>query len=159
MARTSHLVARLMWLVPGLLLLLALNQTKVAFDLHRTLAEGTPAVAEVLEYDKTERADVTFSYVRLRVPLGEHRAIERTLPLPLSLMPQVEDRETVNVLVLPGAAQEVVVAAIARPQWRMAAINAAMSFVGFLMLGAGVFAWNRYLARKGDPAERTAHAL
>ena len=152
-SKTSRLTARLLWLVPLLLVVLTINQAKVAYDLHWTLASGTPAVAEVLEVHKTNRVDVTFGSVRLRVPVAG-QTVERTFPLPISLLPQVEDRETVDVIVLPGAAQEVVVAAIARPQWRMAASNAAMSFIGLVLATLGVFAWNRYLARKGDPADQ-----
>lgn len=143
-----------MWVLPALLLVLMVNQAKVAYDIHRTLVDGTPAVAEVVEYYKTGRVDVTYGYVRLRVPVNGE-VTEHTLPLPISLLPQVEGRETVDVLVLPGQAQEVVVEAIARPQWRLAASNAGMSFIGLVMLTAGVFAWNRYLTRKGDPADRT----
>ncbi len=155
-SRTLIIVARLLWLAPALLLLLSINQIKVAYDLHHTLAEGTPAIAEVLAYGKVDRADVTFAFARLRVPIDDQHVIERELPLPLSLIPQVEGRETVNVLVLPGAAQEVVIEAIARPQWRMAAINAAMSFGAFLIFFFGVLAWNRYLTRRGDPAVNPA---
>ena len=145
-----------MWLAPALLVVLMLNQAKAAYDLHWTLVQGRPAVAEVVEYHKTNRADVTFAYVSLRVPLEAGRVVERKLPLPLSLLPQVEDRKTVDVLGLPGAAQEVVVEAIARPQWRMAALNAVMSLVALVMAVIGVRAWNRYLARKGDPGEVAA---
>lgn len=158
-SQTSSLVARLLWIFPALLLLLTINQAMVAYDIHRTLEEGTPAVAEVMEYYKTDRVDVTYGHVKLRVPLDDTRIIEQVYPLPISLLPQVEGRETVDVLVLPGADQEVVIEAIARPQWRMAAINAAMSFVGLVLLSFGVFSWNRYLQRKGDPAERAQPAV
>lgn len=144
-----------MWLLPALLVLLTISQVKAALDLQRTLAEGTPAVAEVVDRYQTDRVDVTYAQIQLRITMPEGEVVERTLPLPISLLPLVEGKDTVDVRVMEGAAQEVVIADIARPQWRMAAINAGVSLLGLVMLTIGVFAWNRYLARKGDPADRT----
>lgn len=144
-----------MWILPLTLLLLSLNQVKVAYDLHRTLASGTPGQARIVELEISNRADVTLDYVVLAVAPDEGSPFTTgRLALPHSLAPQLKGLETVPVRVLSEGAQEVIIEPIARPQWRIAAINAVMSFVGFVLFAVGVAAWNRYLARRGDPAER-----
>lgn len=156
-----------MWILPALLLVLAINQAKVARDIRHTLEQGLPAVAEITNAQKVNRADVTYDYVDLRVMLESGQVLTKeALSLPHSMFPLVENQKTVEVRVLPGAAQEVVIAStggpearlIARPQWRLAAINAAISCIAFFLFAAGIFAWNRYLGRRGDPAEREATA-
>ena len=164
-SKRIRVVARLMWVLPAILLFLAINQAKVAGDIRHTLEAGIPATAEITNVQKENRVDVTYDYVDLRVVLEDGRVFTKeTLSLPHSLFPLIENQEAVEVRVLPGAAQEIVIASsggpdarlIARPQWRLAAINAAMSFVGFILFAIGVFAWNRYLGRRGDPGERSA---
>jgi hypothetical protein len=155
----SHTVARLLWVFPAILLFLAVNQLRVAYGLRATLAGGEPAVAEIYEYHTEDRVDVTYDYVSLRVPLPDGRVIEREkVSLPHSLAPLLEGRESVAVRVRPGADQPVVIMPIVQSQWRIAAVNAAISVVGFLLLGLGVYAWNRYLRRQGDPADQPVAA-
>jgi hypothetical protein len=148
----STWIARLLWFFPGVLLFLTVAQSIDSYQLSRTWTEGTPAVAEIVEYHKRDRTDVTYGHVQLRVVLEDGTPIERLMPLPVSLLPQLEHRSEVAVHVLPDAAKTIVIDAIARPQRRMAAINAMMSFVGFVLLSWGVFSWNRLLATRGDPA-------
>ena len=148
------LIARLLWIFPLLLLVLTIYLVQAAFDIRQTLMEGETVRAEVLEIFNTDRVDVTYAYIRLRLPLNGEM-VERRLPMPLSFINFLKGRDSVNVRVRPGADQEVVLLDVARPQWRMAAINAAISFLGLVLLSIGVFAWNRYLRRQGDPGERT----
>jgi hypothetical protein len=160
LSRPRHLVARLLWIFPVLLILLMIHQLKVAFDIRETLEHGTPATARIVDSFKTDRVDISFEYVSLRVELEDGQVIERAkMALPHGLYPQIEGRETVSVRVRPGAAQEIVIEEIARPQWRLAAINAGMSLIGFLIVVTGVFSWNRYLGRNGDPAVRPAESV
>ena len=151
-------MARLLWIFPAILLFLTVNQVKVALDLRETLNEGVPATAEVVEIYKTNRVDVTYGYVQLRVPT-EDGIVERRLSMPISLLHALDGKESLEVRLLPGEAQEIVVTAIARPQWHMAAINGGISFIGLTLLTIGVWAWNRYLRQKGDPADREAVSL
>ncbi|GIV61324.1 MAG: hypothetical protein KatS3mg044_0190 [Rhodothermaceae bacterium] len=151
-SRTSLLVARLLWLAPAMLLALAIYQARVAHDLRTTLDRGQAASAQVTHYNRVDRKDVTFAEVSLRVRLPDGTVLEKEhLSLPYSLSFMVE-RDSLEVRVLPGAAQEVVIAEIAATQARIAGMNAAMSFGAFLLFAAGVFWWNRYLRRRGDPA-------
>ena len=152
----ARLIARLLWFMPALLFFLTLNQTKVALDLRATWEEGTPATAEVLAFENTNRADVTYGYVSLRIPLPDGQILTKEkMSLPHSLLPRVKNEETLAVRVRPGAAQEVVIASIMPAHWMIAASQAGMSLVGGLILFVGVFWWNRYLRREGDPARRT----
>lgn len=149
----SRIVARLLWIFPAILLFLTINQVNVALDLRETLNSGTPATAEVVEIYKTNRVDVTYGYVRLRIPT-EDGVVERRLSMSVSLLPVLEGKDSLDVRLLPGEDQEVVITSIAKPQWHMAAINGGISFIGLVLLTIGVFAWNRYLRRRGDPADR-----
>lgn len=149
------LVARLLWIFPAILLFLTINQANVALDLRDTLSAGVPAEADVLAIETTDRADITMASVRLRVVLPEGEVVERELPLPITFAKDLQGSDRLDVRVNSGADQEIVIADLGRAQWRLAAINSGMSLIGFVLLTIGVFAWNRYLRRKGDPAART----
>ena len=148
-SNTTRRIARLAWIVPLLLLLLALDQAKVAFDLQRTFERGTPAAAEVLAYEDSDRVDVTYGYVSLRVPLpGGGVLTKQKMSLPTSLLPRVEGERTLDVRVRPGAAQEVVIAKLMPAHLLIAASQSGICFLGALLFGAGVFFWNRSLRRQ-----------
>lgn len=154
-SRPTRIVARLVWLIPLFLGAISVHQADVALDVRRTLAEGTSTTAEVVTVHQENRVDVTYDYVDLRVRMPDGRVVEREkLSLPHSLIPQMEGAETVAVRILPGGDQEVVVEELGPTQWRIAAGNAVMSGIAALIFAVGVFWWNRYLRREGDPAER-----
>ncbi len=151
--RSIRLVARLCWFFPALLIFLTFQQGKAAYDLNHTLQNGTEAIAEVTEYEESNRVDVVYDYVSLRIPLEDGSVMEKdNVSLPHTLISKLEGKETLPVLVLPGAAQEVVITEVAGTQSRIAGINAIMALVAFIMAFVLVAGWNRYLARKGDPA-------
>ena len=153
---TSRTVARLLWIIPILLFLLALNQAKVAYDLKQTWDHGTPAMASVTEYDESNRVDVTFGYLNLRVPLPDGGVlVKRKMSLPTTLLPRVADKKELAVHVRAGAPQEVVIDALMPAHWQIAAAQAAICLLGAGLLAFGTYAWNRYLKRKGDPAMRS----
>lgn len=162
--RSTYLVARLLWAFPALLLFLTVNQVDVARDLQRTLEEGAPYTAEVTGFFSSNREEVKFDYVDLRVTLSDGRTIERAqLAIPHAFAPVVEERGEVDVRVLQGADQEIVIERagdqlVGRPQYRLAFINAAMSLMALIGVTIGVYAWNRYLDRRGDPADQPAGA-
>ncbi|MEM8484093.1 MAG: DUF3592 domain-containing protein [Bacteroidota bacterium] len=148
-------VAKLMWALPVFLLLLALNQAKVAYDLHYTLNNGIAAVADVLEVEVNERVDIPYGYVSLRVALEDGQEIvQEKMSLPYTLLPSVRYEEQLDVRVFLEADQQIVIQQIASTQWKIAAIQSLILIVGFLMAATGVFAWNRLLKEKGDPATR-----
>jgi len=148
------LVARLMWLLPALLVVISVALLRAGFAERETLAAGTAATAQVVDVEIRNRADVTYGHIDLRIPLSDSEVLERRLPLPLSLLIPLQDRKEVRVRVLAGSDKDVVIEDIARAQWRMALIQSAMSLLGAILLIIAVGAWNRYLRREGDPAER-----
>lgn len=155
----THLVARIAWILPLFFTGLFVHQTRVAYHLHKTFTEGEPAQAQVLEVHQENRVDVTYDYASLRVTLPDGRVITKEkMSLPHSLIQLLENRETVDVRVRPGSSQEVVVTELGATQWRIAAMNAAIAFGAALVFGLGVFFWNRYLRREGEPAEWSAGA-
>ena len=166
-SKRIRLIARLMWALPALLLVLGINQAKVAHDIRHTLENGTPATAQITNTHGENRVEISYDYIDLRVEMADGQVLTREkFSLPHSMFPLVENQETIDVRVLPGAAQEIVIAStggpdarlIGRPQWRLAAINAAMCLIGLVILTVGVWAWNRYLARRGDPGEQPVAA-
>jgi hypothetical protein len=164
-ANPSRIIARVAWILPLFFVGLSVHQTKVAYDLNDTEQNGTAATAEVLTVHQENRVDVTYDYISVRVPLPDGGALTKeTLSLPHSIVPAINDRETLSVKVLPGAAREVVITEkiaetpIVSTQWRIAVMNAAISFGAFLLFGAGVWFWNRSLSRDGDPAARGVDA-
>lgn len=151
----THVVARLAWILPLFFAGLFVHQTRVAYQLRETLNEGVPAEAQVLEVHQENRVDVTYDYASVRVEMPDGQVITKEkMSLPHSLIQLLENQETVDVRVRPGTSQEVVVAQFGATQWRIAAMNAAMAFVAALGSGIGVFFWNRYLRREGDPSAR-----
>jgi hypothetical protein len=163
-----RLVARLMWAAPALLLVAGLLLMKAPLDLARTLRGGTPAVARVLEFETTRRTEVSYDALTVRVPMPGGDSLTHVIPLPRGIAPIVGEEAQVPVRVLPGAARPVVIESavvqtsagpvamnLGRTQVWIAGISSAMCLVGALLLGIAVGAWNRYLARHGDPGERT----
>lgn len=163
---STRWVARALWLVPAFLAFICVQQVWAAYTLSQTLQKGTPAVAEVAELHQENRVDVTYDYMRLRVDLPEGDGTLQTgkMSVPHTLAPLLQDKKRLKVFVRPGAAQEVVIrekarasgASIGATQQRLAIVNAAMSGVAALIFGIGVFWWNRYLRRQGDPAAEQA---
>ena len=152
--KPAHLVARLAWFAPALLVFLTFNQAKVAFDLRATWQHGERATAEILEYEYSNRADVVYDYVSLRVPLPTGNTITKEkMSLPHSLLPRLEGEKEVAVRVNPGAAQEVVIEQLMPAHWLIAASQAGMSFLGALLAGTGVFFWNRWQKRQAAEQE------
>lgn len=150
-----NIVARLLWIMPAILFFLTIHQILVSIDIRETYREGVPATAEITEFDLTDRSEVKHAFVGLRVRMDDGTVIEKShVAVPYTLIHYVRDRDEVDVLVSPDADQDVVFLESGDSHWRIAAVNSAMSFLGFLMFFAGVFWWNRYLARHGDPARR-----
>lgn len=148
-------IARAAWILPIFFAGLFVHQAFVAYGLRATLTEGQPTTAEVLEVHMENRVDVTYDYVSLRVELPDGQVITKEkMSLPHSLIQLLENTETVDVLVQPGAAQEVVIAQFGATQWRIAALNAAMALGAALVFGLGIYYWDRYLQREGEPSER-----
>ena len=144
-----RIIARSLWVVSVLLLLLSLNQGKVSLDLRTTWEEGEQLQAEITEWERSNRADVTYGYVSLRVHLENGEVLVKDkLSLPYSLLPRLEEKDSISVHVLEGAAQEVVIDQLMPAHWLIAASQFGMSLLGALMLGVGAFFWNSYLRKK-----------
>lgn len=147
-----RIVARTLWVLPVLLVLLALNQAKVAWELRATWERGQPAMAEVLHFEGSNRADVTYGYVDLRVELDEGGTITREkISLPQVMWSRVKDQDSLAVHVRPGSTQEVVIDSLMPGHWLIAASQVGISLVGAVLFLAGVWWWNCQL-RPGSRA-------
>ena len=161
---STRWVARALWLAPAFLLAICIQQVWAFYTLGQTIQRGTPATATVTHLEQTNRVDVTYDYMSLRVALpGGGTLTKDKLSVPHTLVPLLEDKKELAVWVRPGAAQEVVIRepgpygqALGRKQRRIALVQAGMSGGAVLLFGFGVFWWNRYLRRRGDPSEEEA---
>ena len=134
-------------------LLLAINQAVVTMNLRETVRTGTVVRADVVAFSTTDRADITMASAHLRVPGADGSYTEHVLPLPITFVRSLEGSDSLDVFLSGDPSQEVVIAAIGRAQWRLAGINGGIALFGCILLSWGVYAWNRYLHKKGDPAE------
>ncbi|MDA1028748.1 MAG: hypothetical protein O3B41_06815 [Bacteroidetes bacterium] len=142
---TARTVAKLAWSVPVFLLALTVHQAYTAVQLKKTMDQGTLTWAEVTRYERSDRKDVTEVELDLIVHLPDGSQFEREkLTLPYSIGHRVE-ADTLEVMVLQGAAQEIVIKDIGDTQVRIAWSNMAMSFIALVMAFSGVFAWNRMM--------------
>ena len=100
---SNPLVARLLWVLPLLLLGIAVYLLWAGLGQREAATAGVPVEAEVLGITTRERAEITLGQVELRyVPPGEAAAVERSIELPLTLLKSIEarDLETVTVRVV-----------------------------------------------------------
>ena len=150
-SRFQTVLAKAAWIVPVILVGLGVHQGKVAVDLRTTLSEGLSATAAVTEYERVDRADVTYGYVNLEVPLPDGRTLSREkMSLPYSLIQEIEGRDSLQVHVLPDGSQTVVIDMVAETHWKIAAIQSGVSLVAALMAFAAVFGWNRNIAASAE---------
>lgn len=143
-----RVIAKIIWAVPVLLSFLAVNQWLVANQLRSTWEQGTSAVATVEGFDYTNRADVTYGYIHLRVILANDQVLEHPkMSLPQSLWSRVKEQDSLRVRVRPGSAQEIVIDRLMPAHWLIAASQAGMSLMGALLSAMLSFFWNRSLRR------------
>ena len=142
-------IARVLWVLPVLLLGLAANQAKVAIDLKTTWEQGEPAIAEVLAFESKNRADVTYGYLNLRVGLESGQVLtQEKMSLPQVFWNHVEGRDSLAVRVLTDAAQPIVIDRLMPGHWLIAAAQVGISFLGAMLIGVGAWAWNVQLRRR-----------
>jgi len=141
-----HIIARVFWIVPIVLVVLSVNQAMVAMQLRSTWNDGVPAIAKVEDFDTTNRADVTYGYIHLRVILPDGQTIEHErMSLPQSLWSRVKGQDSLKVLVQSGAPQEVVIDKLMPAHWLIAASQMGISLIGALLSAVLGFYWNRSL--------------
>jgi hypothetical protein len=161
MSFRSYPVARLMWAAPLLLYAIAAGLLWAGVQQRSAAERGTEVPAEVVSLNVRERAEVTRGSVRLRyMPPAAGTPVERDVELPMSFLKELEGREgeMIPIQVLAGSDQ-IVLGEHPQAQWVLTFSFAAMALLGALGLTWMVAAWNRYLARHGDPSEeRTATA-
>lgn len=113
---------------------------------------GETLQAEVVEYQIESRAEITYGHVKVRATSANGNRVEEVVPLPLSLLYSLGEKQALDVRYLPGSRRPIIVEEVGRAQWRLALINSGMAFMGFILLVIGVGGWNLYLHRHGDPS-------
>lgn len=174
----SHpIVARLLWLFPLLLFAIAVYLVYAGLEQREAAEHGVPVVAEILEFETRERSEISRGHVRLSYQnpySGEEQL--RNVELPMTFLKEIElqlaesmgttpdrvanvvaegntspEQRRLNILVSEGSDQ-IVLAQFSRGHWVMTFSFAAMALMGAIGFAIMVRAWNRYLARHGDPA-------
>ena len=147
---SARTVAKLAWSVPLFLLALTVHQAFTAVQLKETMDQGVSTWAEVTRYERSDRKDVTEVELDLIVHMPDgSQFVREKLALPYSIGHRVEV-DTLQVRVLSGAAQEVVIQEIGLTQVHIAWSNFAMSLIAFAMSFIGVFSWNKMLRNGKD---------
>ena len=164
---SNPLVAKLLWALPLLLLVIAAWTTVAGFEQREVYEEGTTVTADVLGLDLRERSEITHGAVRLRYTMpGESTPTLRTAEMPLVLIKEIEANldatpagQTYQMPILVSdKTDQVVLGNHPRGQWLLTFSLAGMALIGALVSGLLVRGWNRLLAREGDPALRTTVA-
>lgn len=146
-----QIIARFFWCIPFVLICLAANQGYVAGQLRKTWKEGESAIAVVEEFDITNRADVTYGYLNLKIRLPDGQVIERQkMSLPQSLWSRVKGQDSLHVHVRRGASQEVIIDRLMPAHWLIAASQMGISLIGAILSGVLSYYWNRSLYRVSD---------
>lgn len=160
---SNRLVARLMWALPLLLLVIAGATTVAGLEQRAVYTGGTTVTADVLGLDLRERSEITHSAVRLRYTMpGATAPTLRTAEMPIVLIKEIEadlnalpDGQTLQVpLLVSETSDQVVLGTHPRGQWLLTFSLAGMALIGAVVSGLLVRGWNRLLARDGDPAAR-----
>lgn len=156
-------VARLLWALPLLLVVIAVATTRAGFQQRAVDASGEVVEAEVTGLELRERSEITHGQVGLRfTPPGASAPVERNVELPIIFLKEIEadlnatpEGETLTLpLVVSDASDQVVLATHRRGQWLLTFSLAGMAAIGAVVAGTLVWGWNRFLAREGDPALR-----
>jgi hypothetical protein len=157
---SNPVAARALWAAPALMAVIAVALLVSGLDQRATAIEGTDVQAEVVDIEVRERSEITRGAVTLRYTPPEAAApVERTVELPLAFLKEIEQDLSDNPdLVLPIRVREgsdqISLGAFERVQWVMTLAFSGMALMGAIGLVLLVGAWNRYLAREGDPALR-----
>ena len=100
---------------------------------------GEHAVAEVVDYKKIDRADITYGYVSIRVPLPDGEVIEQDkMSLPFTIAKEIEGQQTLDVRIIKNAAKSSVIESVGATHWNIAAMQAAIAFGAALLFGWGI---------------------
>ena len=160
---SNPIVARLMWALPLLLVVIAVATTRAGLEQRAVYEDGTAVTADVLGLDLRERSEITHGAVHLRYTMpGATAPTTRTAEMPLVLIKEIEadldalrPGQTLQVpLLVSPATDQVVLGTHPRGQWLLTFSLAGMALIGAVVSGLLVRGWNRLLARDGDPAAR-----
>ena len=160
---SNPIVARLLWALPLLLVVIAVATTRAGFAQREVDADGQIVEAEVTGLDLRERSEITHGQVGLRYTLpGASAPVERSVELPIIFLKEIEadldatpEGQSLTLpLIVSDESDQIVLATHRRGQWLLTFSLAGMAAIGAIVSGVLVGGWNRFLAREGDPATR-----
>jgi len=165
---SNPVVARLLWALPLLLVVIAIATTRAGLEQRAVAEEGDVVEAEVTGLTLRERSEITTGQVGLRyTPPGAAAPVERDVELPIILLKEIEvdlaetpEGETLRLpIVVSEGSDQIVIASHRRGTWLLTLSLAAMAAFGAVVSGLLVGGWNRFLAREGDPALKTTSGV
>lgn len=160
---SNPVVARLLWALPLLLLVIAVATTRAGLQQRAVDSRGELVEAEVIGLDLRERSEITHGQVDLRyTPPGADAPVERAVELPIIFLKEIEadldampEGQSLTLpIVVSGESDQIVLATHRRGTWLLTFSLAGMAAIGAVVAGTLVWGWNRFLAREGDPALR-----
>jgi len=154
-----RLLAKLMWLMPALLLFYSLYLVQAGFDQKKTWEDGYKTIAEVTNVQVDQRSEITYGEIELSFEDEEGAEVVESMPLPLSLLFMVKDEASLPITYNASSSKPVTIDRVARALWKLSMINAAICLFAGLLLIIPVFAWNRYLKKHGDPGELATESV
>jgi hypothetical protein len=160
-------VARLLWLAPILLALLAIYQGYVAWNVHRVLSQGLITTASISNNQIKRPPGLNHLKLTLEVNLPNGQVMTKKMTLPEEEEYHLGGKDglkdgTLKVQYLPDNPQDLILIdkdkngfSIAERQRNTSLINLATLVLFIGMIGIPIGLWNRYLTKNGDPAYRT----
>ncbi len=138
-------VIRILWCMPVVLIVLGINQVMVACSLKSTWEEGYETVAVVTEFAQSNRADVNFGYVSLKIPLeGGGELVKEGLSLPYTLLARLAGSDSLEVRVRPGASQDVAIVYLMPTHWHIVLAQIGICILGTVFFFGGILAVRRW---------------
>ena len=161
---SNPVAARALWLLPALLVVIAIATTRAGLDQREVSLSGQTVEAEVIGLNLRERSEITTGQVGLRyTPPGAAAPVERDVELPIILLKEIEadmvlvpEGQAMTLpIVVSDRTDQIVLATHRRGTWLLTFSLAGMAAIGALVSALLIGGWNRFLAREGDPALRT----
>lgn len=154
---SNPVVARLLWLLPLLMLLISGALLRAGVGQKNAADYGEIIEARIDSLDVRERAEITHAAVYLSYTAPNGTVVNRQpVEMQLVFIKQLEGREgeTIQIRVDEESGQ-IVGEEHSRAQWILTLSFSAMALSGALGLAWMVASWNRFLGNEGDPALRT----
>ena len=138
----------LVWLLPGYLLFILIQQGMVYKGTIDTYEHGVSIAADVLDFDIKQIAAQSNGYVVITFQDPEGNIHKRKLSLSVQMAQRIIDTQVIPIRYQKDAFLEVVMIPTYELQKSTSLMNMGVAFIGILALGFASFLATRYASRK-----------